>query len=141
MSNLRQTQRSPEGPRHLHRIPRPPPYKANNRSRSTTRAVRCSGHAGELRPMAKDLIPSSSWERPRSPLAQTTLCGGASEGAKLSLENACPLRGVCRPWEGSRMAWRVAPLCKGILYFLMGKNTGFQMLFTNPGDIKIVDHC
>lgn len=63
--------------------------------------------------MAKDLIPSSSWERPRSPLAQTTLCGGASEGAKLSLENACPLRGVCRPWEGSRMAWRVAPLCKG----------------------------
>lgn len=39
--------------------------------------------------------------------------GEPSEGAKLSLENACPLQGVCRPWEGSRMAWRVAPLCKG----------------------------
>ena len=39
------------------------------------RAVRCLEHPEELRPMAKDLIPSSSWERPRSLFAQTGLRG------------------------------------------------------------------
>ena len=43
--------------------------------------------------------------------ARHKVIGRGGECGKL--ENACPLQGVCRPWEGSRMAWRVAPLCKG----------------------------
>lgn len=66
---------------------------------------KCLEHTEELRPTAEDLIPSSSWERPRSRLAQTSLWGEPSMCC-------CPLGGRAFG-KGAGWLWRVAPLCKG----------------------------